>query len=107
MIGDRPPAPAAGLRRDPARGWSGRPLLRVLTTRRPAPTPPLVELQDHRRRACDGSRSCSRSAGRCVGLPADRAADVLWTLCAQANHDGLVAHQDGPRRTTGTGSGTC
>jgi hypothetical protein len=27
------------------------------------------------------------------GLPADRAADLLWTICAQANYDSLVARR--------------
>jgi hypothetical protein len=31
-----------------------------------------------------------RSGGMRRGLPAETAADVLWTVCSRANHDALV-----------------
>nr|WP_255426349.1 TetR/AcrR family transcriptional regulator [Pseudonocardia sp. C8] len=73
------------------------PLLRVLDAAA-GTDPALVELQDRLAdQRLQGMRRfaellAERGALR-PGLPADRAADVLWTLCAQANHDGLVAHR--------------
>ena len=32
------------------------------------------------------------------GLPAARAADLVWTLCAQANFDALVGQRDWTHR---------
>jgi AcrR family transcriptional regulator len=60
--------------------------------------PALVALQDRlTAQRLDGLRRFAqllhdRGALR-SGLPADRAADLLWTICAQANYDSLVTRR--------------
>lgn len=60
--------------------------------------PALAALQErHAAQRLDGLRRFAqllhdRGALR-PGLPADRAADLLWTICAQANYDSLVTRR--------------
>lgn len=73
------------------------PLLRVLDAAAGS-DPALVELQDQLadQRLQGMRRFAGLLAERGVlraDLSTDRAADVLWTLCAQANHDSLVGHR--------------
>ena len=73
------------------------PLLSVLHTAAEH-DPALVELQDRlAAQRFDGLRRFAqllhdRTALR-PGLPVERAADLLWTICAQANYDSLVSRR--------------
>ncbi len=73
------------------------PLLRVLDAAA-GTDPALVELQEQLAdQRLQGMRRfagllAERGALR-ADVSADRAADVLWTLCAQANYDSLVGHR--------------
>ncbi len=73
------------------------PLLRVLGTA--APSDPSLrrlqeELADQRLQGMRRFAGLLDRQGRLrPGLAADRAADLIWTLCAQANYDALVAER--------------
>jgi hypothetical protein len=72
-------------------------LLRVLDAAATS-EPALAELQrSHARQRLDGMRGFAallhdRGALR-PDLTVDRAADILWALCAQATYDSLVTHR--------------
>lgn len=73
------------------------PLLRVLDSAAPA-DPQLQRLQEQlARQRLDGMRRLAGlldSLGRLrPGVPAATAADIIWTLCAQANFEALVVHR--------------
>jgi AcrR family transcriptional regulator len=75
--------------------WArGGPLLRVLDEAAPG-NPALVRLrEEHAAQRWNGLRRfaqllADRGALR-PGLPPERAADLIWTLCAQAGYDSLV-----------------
>lgn len=70
------------------------PLLRVLDAAATTDETLLALQQRHAKQRLDGLRRfatllAERGSLR-PGLSADRAADILWTLCAQANYDSLV-----------------
>jgi AcrR family transcriptional regulator len=111
---EQPVEERAGIRRvieetDPARQlaayahtqpgvWSRvGPLLRVLNSAAPG-DPALQELQDRlARQRLDGMRRLAgflTDRGRLrPGLSTRQAADIIWTLCAQANYDALVGQR--------------
>jgi AcrR family transcriptional regulator len=73
------------------------PLLQVLDTAAPS-NPALRELQAQlARQRLDGMRRLAdllqRNGGLRPDLDVGRAADVIWTLCAQANYDALVGQR--------------
>lgn len=72
------------------------PLLRVLESAAPGDDS-LVELREQlaTQRLTGMQRFAKHLAGRGpLALPVERAADVLWAVCAQANYDALVVARD-------------